>query len=81
MCHFDDVDDFPLTVGNAQAEALVKTLKGATLKWIPKKKHAHYLAWVFSQMLEDCLKGRKDLVGRIYIAEKSKRKHKGKRAR
>lgn len=66
---FGNYDDIGLIVGQAQAEALVRTLKSLSLKSLSKKDRAAYLHWLFSQMLGDVLKGEKGIVARMIVKE------------
>jgi len=56
-------------VGNAQAEALVRTLRGFTMRKMTKKQKAEYVSWLFGQMLVDILDGQKGLVAKILVRE------------
>lgn len=47
------VPEAPLLVADAQAEALVRTLRGFTLRSLPKKEHAQYLHWFMTRFLKE----------------------------
>ena len=64
--------DIALVVGNAQAEALVRTIKSFTLRRMTKRQKAEYLHWLFNQMLGDILSGEKGIVARMLVREVKK---------
>jgi hypothetical protein len=66
--------DGGVIVAGAQAEALVRTLKGFTLRTIKKEYHAEYLHHLLSGMLKEVLDGLGHLDGRIVIMEKRQKK-------
>lgn len=70
---FGNHSDIALVVGNAQAEALVRTIKGFTLRRMTKRQKAEYCHWIFNQMIGDILKGEKGILAKILVRE-TKRK-------
>ena len=70
---FQEDPDAGVLVANAQAEALTRTIRGFTLRKMPKVRHAHYIHWLFSRMLIDCIEGL-DLDGRILVVAGKKKK-------
>jgi hypothetical protein len=70
---FGNHSDIALVVGNAQAEALVRTIRGFTLSHIPKRQRAEYLHWLFNQMLGDILGGEKGIVAKMVVREVAKK--------
>jgi len=60
-------------IANAQAEALVYTLRKVAMKVLPKNEHAEYLHWLFSLMMTELLHGRKALSGRVLVTGPGKR--------
>lgn len=58
-----------IIVGNAQAEALVRTIKGFTLRGMTKRQKTEYISWLMSQILSDILDGEKGIIGRMLVRE------------
>jgi len=70
---FGNHSDIALVVGNAQAEALVRTLRGFTMRRMTKREKAEWLHWLFNQMLGDILKGEKGIVAKLLVRETRKK--------
>jgi hypothetical protein len=68
--------DGGVVVAGAQAEALVRTLKGYTLRSIKPEFHAQYLHKLFSSVLTDVLDGMDHLTGKIIVIERPRSKKK-----
>lgn len=71
---FKNDPDGGIVVAGAQAEALVRTLKGFTIRHIRPEYHARYLHSLFGQMMKDVLDGLPNLRGGLFIREIDKKK-------
>lgn len=70
---FERAKDAGVVIAGAQAEALIRTLKGFTLRTIKKPYQAEYLHFLFSGMMKEVLDGLDHLDGRIVVVERKKK--------
>lgn len=61
-------------VPGAQAEAFVRTLRGYTLRHLPKSRHAHYLHGFFTAIMRELLEGNDHIEGHIVFRDRPKKK-------
>lgn len=78
---YGDLPNIELQIVGAQAECLVKTVRGLVLSHGPRKEKVEYLNWLFSTMLENVLKGHKDISGRFLFREGPAALVKGKKGK
>ena len=71
----DGDPEAPFTIACAQTEALVRTLRGFTLRAVPKEKHAEYLNWFMGEFLKDVTERMPHIRANVIVREvKPKRK-------
>ena len=64
---FGQRSDIALLVGCAQAEALVRTLRGMTLRGMSRPQKAEFISWLLSQLMSDLLEGQRGIVGKTLV--------------